>query len=180
MITEIWGDIFESTAQCIGHGTNAKGKIGSRLSRTLALRYPDAHAAYVTAVHTGQVSLGGVHLAAAVPHNILHLIVQESIGEPPWKGGRTQARPGLIGRGLDAAVSLYEEGAITSVALPRLGCGRGGLYWNRDDYEAKCNLAGFRLDRPGKPWIEDVLHDAFRNSTLPVEVWHYPHDEHTA
>lgn len=173
MITEARGDIFSTKADAIVHATNSKGKIGSGFSRRLAAEYPPAHQAYMEGVSNGTLRPGSAELVLTHPHKIITMVIQTSIGEPPWNRGRTHAHPHLIAAGLDAILSYYDEGKIASVAIPRIGCNRGGLYWNEEDYAGRCAQTRTRLDRPRRQYVQDLIYSKLEKTSLPVELWTY-------
>jgi len=178
MITELRGDIFSSRADAIVHATNSQGKIGSGFSKLIAARYPLAHGAYLEGIQSGTLKAGSTQLNLTQPHRIINMVVQTSIGEPPWNKGRTHAHPHLIERGLDAILGYYDEGLIASVAIPRIGCNRGGLYWNEEDYAGRCAQTRRKLDRPRRQFVQDLIYSKLEKTSLPVELWTY--DKSTA
>jgi len=171
MIVEKYGDIFSTSARAIGHGCNAQGKMGSGIARMIKERYPPVYSAYKTAIVDKSLRLGGIQIVKTSPHYIINLVIQQGFGPPPWKGGRTWAVLHHIESTLAKLCAQYKTGVITSIALPRLGCGSGGLYWDEEDYTEKSKYWHKVLDRPQRKWVKDIFYDVFYESPMKVEVW---------
>jgi uncharacterized protein YwgA len=96
--------------------------MGKGVALEFRKRYPDMYADYVARCAAKQVRLGEPYLFRRP--------------EPPWilnfptKGHwRAVSRLHDIVAGLECLTRHYREWGITSLAIPPLGCGQGGLEW---------------------------------------------------
>jgi O-acetyl-ADP-ribose deacetylase (regulator of RNase III) len=141
-LSENVGDLFTSTADAIGHGVNVDGLMGGGIAAVFRDRFPTMHGAYRALCDHGSLSPGQVM---------------------PWDDGSrwvyniaSQCRPGADARldwlrsGVTAAVAHAEAIGLRSIALPRIGCGIGGLRW--DD-------------------VLPALASAASSTTVDIEVW---------
>lgn len=133
MIHEVSGDILLSAAQAIAHGVAPNDPFHSGLALTLREKWPAMYKDFRHFCQTTHPKSGSIWTWAGVgehgPIQIAALLTQEG-------GYEHGARPG------PAAVShihhalkelhawIVKEG-ITSVALPRLCTGVGGMSWDR-------------------------------------------------
>lgn len=118
----IIGDIFESQAQTLTNTVNVVGVMGKGIALGFKKRYPEMFADYVRRCNAGLVELGKPYL-----------YVQQNgpwVLNFPTKGHwRQLATIHSIEEGLQYLLSKYQEWKITSLAVPPLGCGEGGLDW---------------------------------------------------
>jgi O-acetyl-ADP-ribose deacetylase (regulator of RNase III) len=92
------GDIFTTQSKGIGHGVNVAGVMGHGIAVQFKQRFPDMYSAYNTLCRQG------------------HLLPGETmIWEPA---------PGLFVYNI---ASQADENGLTTIALPRIGSGIGGL-----------------------------------------------------
>jgi O-acetyl-ADP-ribose deacetylase (regulator of RNase III) len=116
------GDLFQSEAQTITNAVNCVGVMGKGVALEFKKRFPAMYADYVRRCAEGRVRLGHPYLYRQT--------------ELPWilnfptKGHwRDPSRLVDIVAGLEYLESHYREWGITSLAVPALGCGLGGLEW---------------------------------------------------
>jgi len=129
VIHEVAGDILQSRAQVIAHGVAPHDNFGQGLALSLREEWPSL---YKDFRHHGQV---GAQLAgelwtwaSADGRRIVCLFTQEA---PETKGGRPgRATLQHVGHALRALRKLAETEGFTSIALPRLATGVGGLEWS--------------------------------------------------
>ena len=124
MIRFTTGDIFAQPVDAIVNPVNCVGVMGRGLARQFKHRYPDAFIAYRDACARGQVLPGRMFLfdtGGGRPRWIVHF--------PTKRHWRNASAIGDIDAGLrDLAAAIPRHG-ITSLAIPPLGCGLGGLDW---------------------------------------------------
>lgn len=133
MIREVTGDILLSKAQVIAHGIAVKEHFDQGLALALRERWPSMARDYRHAQHGRNMAAGEVWSWAGVDNdgstrNIVNLLTQNMVGDGP------AAKPGKatvenVGHALKALAKHLQATGATSVALPRLATGVGGLDW---------------------------------------------------
>lgn len=138
MITYKKGNLLDATERYIGHGCNCQGIMGSGVALAIKNKWPKVAEADRRRFLAGNVLLGEPDYVI-VGTNPLKVVVNFY----------TQPRPGpcaslsAIETGLFEFFYGQDEGEPVSLALPRIGCGLGGLRWN--DVEAAINRAIKRI-----------------------------------
>lgn len=137
------GDLFSTQARALGHGVNVDGMMGAGIAVAFRKRFPDMYGAY----------------AARCMQNLL-APGQTMEWEVPGIGFvyniASQDRPGAnaslewLDSGIREALAHADENNIKTIALPRIGCGIGGLDW--DD-------------------VQTVLRAAAESYQCDIEVW---------
>lgn len=123
MIETLTADIFSSPAQCLVNTVNCEGFMGKGLAYRFKLRYPLNNAHYEAACQRGQLHVG---------HILFFKEGGKTIANFPTKDRwRDASRYEYIEAGLEDLCAQIARRAISSVALPPLGCGNGGLEWPR-------------------------------------------------
>ncbi|MCC6156983.1 MAG: macro domain-containing protein [Deltaproteobacteria bacterium] len=122
MVTVRKGDLFRSSAQTIVNTVNCVGIMGKGLALEFKMRFPDMFVHYAGLCAQGRVRLGEPYLFKA--------LVGPWILNFPTKGHwRSVSRLSDIVAGLEHLEEHYREWGITSLAVPALGSGNGGLEW---------------------------------------------------
>jgi O-acetyl-ADP-ribose deacetylase (regulator of RNase III) len=123
MVTFVKGDILRSPAQVITNPINCVGVMG----KGLALEFKKAHSAmfndYKRRCMSGEVQIGRPYLWEDDTTQILLFPTKNHWREPSSLDG--------VEEGLKFLAANYRELGITSLALPALGCGNGGLPWDK-------------------------------------------------
>lgn len=124
MLIERHGDIFTSTAPAIGHGVNVCGVMGAGIAVEFRRRWPDMYGRYRDACRTGRLEPGGLFPYQCGTHDspfqwVYNIASQDRPGP--------HARLGWLRAGMQAMVHHARSAGIDLVALPRIGCGIGGL-----------------------------------------------------
>lgn len=116
------GNIFTTTAQAIGHGVNLQGLMGAGIAKTVKELYPEVYPPYAEVCKSGELKLGEVQLVETHSGMIIaHMATQKIIGR--------HAKLAAVESSLTLAIeSLLEEGK-TTLAVPQIGAGIGGLKW---------------------------------------------------
>lgn len=122
MLSIVRGDIFQSRAQSLVNPVNCSGIMGKGLAVQFKHRYPEMFSDYKHRCTLGEVELGKPYL---YPRPSLPWIVNF----PTKQNWRSRASLEAIQTGLDWLVRNYNACGITSLAVPALGCGEGGLRW---------------------------------------------------
>lgn len=124
MYSEHIGDIFNTTADAIGHGVNNCGVMGSGIAKHIRrVVGEDYYLDYCRNSGLGG-TIGSYHIySRSNGPDIVNLYTQQNPGP--------NAEYRHIVSSLGSLASNYEFGhEIVSLALPRIGCGIGGLDWN--------------------------------------------------
>ena len=123
MITKIIkGDLLSSNAQTLVNTVNCVGVMGKGIALEFKKRFPEMYEDYVRRCASGQVKLGRPYLyRSLLPPHILNF--------PTKQHWRSVSRLEDIVQGLEYLEKHYHEWGITSLAVPPLGCGSGGLDW---------------------------------------------------
>ncbi len=123
MIKFIKGDIFRSKVQTLVATVNCVGIMGKGLAKEFRYRFPEMYKEYAKACKRGELSKGHLYL-----YKDLHLQILCFPTKDNWKG---PSKYEFIEEGLTSLVNNYKKWNITSIAIPPLGCGMGGLDWNK-------------------------------------------------
>lgn len=120
MLNVIHGDLFASDADAIVNAVNCVGVMGAGLARKFATRYPSLNVAYREACAEGKLRPGSLHAYRVGARRLV-------INFPTKDHWRNPSQMSFISDGLDALVDLAQRTGLTSIAVPALGCGLGGL-----------------------------------------------------
>ncbi|MGR3295799.1 MAG: type II toxin-antitoxin system antitoxin DNA ADP-ribosyl glycohydrolase DarG [Candidatus Bathyanammoxibius sp.] len=123
MIKFIKGDIFSSQAQTLVATVNCVGIMGKGLAKEFRQRFPDMYKEYVKVCKKGELKKGRLYLYKNLHSQILCFPTKDN-----WKG---PSKYEFIEEGLECLKNNYEQWGISSIAVPPLGSGLGGLDWNR-------------------------------------------------
>src|SRR5215468_9685870 len=123
MLTRRSGDLFTSRAQTLVNAVNCVGVMGKGVALEFKKRWPAMFEDYQRRCERKEVRLGE-------PYNYRDASGILIVNFPTKNHWRSAARLADIERGLDYFADHVIEWGITSVALPPLGCGNGGLEWD--------------------------------------------------
>ena len=121
------GDIFEERAEAIVNPVNCVGVMGAGLAKEFKRRFHKNHIKYVHACSVGEVRIGRMFVTD-VPNELHPKYV---INFPTKHHFKYISRLQYIESGLDDLVLVIKERKLMSVAVPALGCGLGGLRWEK-------------------------------------------------
>jgi O-acetyl-ADP-ribose deacetylase (regulator of RNase III) len=117
------GNLFDSGAQTLVNTVNTVGVMGKGIALEFKRRFPDMFADYQQRCAAGQVRLGEPYLWQGR--------LEPWIINFPTKGHwRSVSRLADIERGLRFMAERIPEWGVTSLAVPPLGAGSGGLDWS--------------------------------------------------
>jgi O-acetyl-ADP-ribose deacetylase (regulator of RNase III) len=115
------GNLLEADVEALVNPVNTKGVMGKGLALAFRRAFPANYETYRAACEAGEVRLGEM------------LVVKDGgrlIVNFPTKGHwRSRSRLEDIEAGLRDLRRVLVEREVTSVAVPALGCGLGGLDW---------------------------------------------------
>ena len=118
-------DIFESNAEAIVNAVNCVGVMGKGLALQFKNRFPENFATYKDACNRNKLQLGAVlvydHGEAVQPRFIINF--------PSKNHWRDPSKIDYIESGLVSLAQAIKTHNISSIAVPALGCGLGGLKW---------------------------------------------------
>jgi O-acetyl-ADP-ribose deacetylase (regulator of RNase III) len=126
MIHEISGSIFDSEAVALVNPVNTVGVSGKGLALEFKKRYPGAFKLYKDRCDAGLIKIGSVHLVHVSEDNPRFIV-----NFPTKRDWRKPSRMSYIQDGLYDMFMAIDELCIESIAIPALGCGLGGLDWDK-------------------------------------------------
>lgn len=121
-VRTIQGDLFQAAAQTLVNTVNTVGVMGKGIAKEFRQRFPEMYADYVARCKAGSVVLGK-------PYLYRRQSAPWIINFPTKDHWRSTARLADIRIGLDYLLHHIDEWGVTSIAVPPLGCGLGGLDW---------------------------------------------------
>ena len=128
MITKVHGDILLSEAKAIAHGVAPNDHFDQGLALALRERFPAMAKDFRHYCHLQNPKPGNAWLWAGPEKVVVNLMTQESAPDNKAHPGKASIQN--INHALKSLCGLIEEHGITSIALPRLATGVGGLEWN--------------------------------------------------
>lgn len=122
MITETHGNLLRDDAQALVNTVNTAGVMGKGIALQFKRAFPEVFDAYAAACRAGEIQVGVVQ-PVALPAG------RWVLNFPTKRHWRQPSRMEDVRAGLDDLIRVVGELKITSVAIPALGCGHGGLPW---------------------------------------------------
>ena len=119
------GDLFTTPADIRVNPVNCVGVMGAGVALAFKQRFPAMFEAYLQACAAGEVRPGHLHTWRS-PQGDAWII-----NFPTKRHWRDPSRYEDVATGLDALRAYLASLGPVTVALPALGCGRGGLAWPR-------------------------------------------------
>lgn len=127
MIEYAKGDLLASNAQALVNTVNTVGVMGKGIARHFKQMFPHNFAVYAKACKAHKVVPGKMLVVEDTSLTTGDRIIINFPTKVHW---RQPSQYEYIESGLVDLVRVIGEYAITSVAIPPLGCGNGGLDWN--------------------------------------------------
>ncbi len=116
------GDLFITDAPAIGHGVNTQGVMGAGIAKQFRDRFPNNYKVYRKLCLDGSLFGGGIFIYFENGKEVVNIASQERTG--------ANADYGFLFAGCySAAVAL--TGGIETLAIPKIGCGIGGIEWDK-------------------------------------------------
>lgn len=125
MIEFVSGNLLESGAEALVNTVNCVGVMGKGIALQFKQAFPDNYKAYRRACDRKQLEPGTMLVVETGTFTNPKYI----INFPTKRHWRGKSKIEDVTIGLDALVAEIEQRGITSVAIPPLGCGNGGLDW---------------------------------------------------
>lgn len=130
MIFYIQGDLMNAKQQVVAHGVNCMGHFGSGVAGAIKKQHPYVREQYLS-----------------LNEHVLGTCQFVDYNDQIWVNAHTQQNKGYDGKqyaDLNAIAyclveigDYMEENNLTSIAMPKIGCGLGGLKW--EDVEILVN-----------------------------------------
>lgn len=117
------GNIFNSSCEFLVNPVNCVGVMGKGLALEFKNKYPLNFEVYKKACDNASLNIGKL-LVVPVDNN------KFIVNFPTKKHWRNKSDLEFIKIGLEELKVAIKEFNIKSIALPKLGCGLGGLDWN--------------------------------------------------
>jgi O-acetyl-ADP-ribose deacetylase (regulator of RNase III) len=163
MIQDVAGDILLTGAQVIAHGIATHDHFDTGLALSLRERFPSMVRDYRHAIHGKPLDVGAIWAwkgvdEAGQTRGVVNLLTQGMVGSGP------AARPGKatldnVAHALKALARYVQAEGVTSVALPRVATGVGGLQWDE---------------------VKPLMQAHLGALNVPVFVYHVYHKDHKA
>lgn len=130
MLIEVAGDILLSKAQAIAHGVAPNDHMDRGLALALRERWPSLAKDFRHYCHVQHAEAGGAWTwKSSDGLFIVSLLTQEVAASDKAHPGR--AKPEHVNHALRKLVQIIASEKISSLALPRLATGLGGLEWSK-------------------------------------------------
>lgn len=144
MFSECKGDIFDSGCDIIAIPVNLKGVMGKGLAKAFSLKYPQFVPPYKLAIENGL-------LAKNKPCSI-QLDGKKFMMVPTKDDWRKPSSLADVAKTIQAISTMWPEISLSSksLALPALGCGCGGL-----DYDK----------------VKEIVENTFKYMEIKVELY---------
>ncbi|MGP1520544.1 MAG: macro domain-containing protein, partial [Treponema sp.] len=123
MIEYVVGDIINDSSQCLVNTVNLEGYMGKGIAYQFKLKYPLNEQAYIKACKDKSIGIGKVLVFKENNQFIANFPTKDK-----W---RKPSQYEYIEKGLADLLLQISNYAIESIAIPSLGCGNGGLEWQK-------------------------------------------------
>lgn len=128
MIRKVRGDILLTDAQAIAHGVAPHDHFNQGLALALRERHPAMAKDFRHYCHLQNPKAGHVWLWAGPERVVINLMTQDPAPNARAKPGKATTHN--INRALRELRTIISEQNISSIALPKLATGVGGLEWS--------------------------------------------------
>ena len=116
------GNLLESKQEALVNTVNLEGYMGKGIAYQFKKRFPENNKAYIEACKNNNIGIGKVFSFKEDGKIIINFPTKDR-----WRE-KTKIR--YIEEGLESLKRAIADRGISSVAIPPLGCGNGGLEWN--------------------------------------------------
>jgi O-acetyl-ADP-ribose deacetylase (regulator of RNase III) len=141
-LTEHTGSLFDSTADAYVHGVNTEGLMGAGIAVLFKKAYPEMYSVYKALCKLGRLQPGETWVWEAHDRTIYNIASQDKPG--------ANARLEWFERGLTQTLKHAQENNVVVIAMPRIGCGIGGLDWED---------------------VRDIIEHYAERTPVDIEVW---------
>ena len=126
MITFTQGNLLASEADALVNTVNTVGVMGKGIALMFKDRFPDNFVAYAEVCKNKQLDVG--HLFVTERHALVG--PKWIVNFPTKRHWRNPSKLEWVEQGLLELKNFIEQHEISSIAIPPLGSGNGGLEWN--------------------------------------------------
>jgi O-acetyl-ADP-ribose deacetylase (regulator of RNase III) len=127
MIEIVHGNLLEAKVDALVNAVNTVGVMGKGIALQFRVAFPGNFAAYKRECTAGNLELGQMFVyrtgSTSKPYYIINF--------PTKKHWANKSRIEFVRDGLGSLVPEIQRLKIGSVAIPALGCGCGGLSWQK-------------------------------------------------
>lgn len=120
------GDLLQSQADALVNAVNCVGIMGKGIALQFRQQFPENYQVYAHACINGELEPGKLLITATGQSDTRFII-----NFPTKRDWRGKSKMEYIEDGLQALVLEIKARGITSIAIPALGCGNGGLFWEQ-------------------------------------------------
>jgi O-acetyl-ADP-ribose deacetylase (regulator of RNase III) len=125
MITRVEGDLLAAEVDALVNTVNCVGVMGKGIALQFKRQYPSVYTAYEQACKRGEVRIGQMFVVPTEQLTGPRFV----INFPTKKHWRAPSKLEYIEQGLVSLKEAIRRHGITSIAIPPLGSGSGGLDW---------------------------------------------------
>lgn len=133
MLNEVTGDLFNTTAPALAHGVNVRGVMGAGIAKPFKERFPLMYEEYALMCKHGTLLPGQTFVYYAGNGRWVYNVASQREPGP-------DARIRWLTTGMVDALIHARKHDVREIALPKIGCGIGGL-----DYDSQVLPALERL-----------------------------------
>ncbi len=123
MIRLTSGNILEAPTDAIVNTVNCEGYMGKGIAYQFKLEYPKNFESYALSCKKGELRPGNLHIFSESGKLIVNFPTKDK-----W---RAKSKYEFIESGLRTLKVEIENRHMKSISIPPLGCGNGGLDWNK-------------------------------------------------
>lgn len=127
MIKKVTGDILLSDAQAIAHGIAPHDHFNQGLALALRERFPAMAKDFRHWCHQQNPKAGGAWLWAGPERVVINLMTQDAAPDENAHPGK--ATTSHVSHALKELRAIIEQENLSSIALPKIATGVGGLDW---------------------------------------------------
>lgn len=122
MFKFVTGDLLKSDAYALVNTVNCEGYMGKGIAYQFKMQYPEMYKDYEKLCKSNRLIPGKLHCYDTGDKIIINF--------PTKNKWREKSKMEYIISGLDALIEIIRENNISSIAIPPLGSGNGGLVWS--------------------------------------------------
>jgi O-acetyl-ADP-ribose deacetylase (regulator of RNase III) len=123
----VTGNLLESTTEALVNTVNTVGVMGKGIALQFKEKFPINNKIYVSACKSGEMIIGKMLVVKDHTTDGAKLIINFPTKTEWFKKSQYE----FIEEGLKDLVRVIREYNITSISIPPLGCGNGGLKWDK-------------------------------------------------